>query len=890
MLKLYDLRCDYLSNTIGIGDRHPEFSWKIKSDRMNVLQIKYRIQTASNDNFANIIWDSGIVCSDQSAHVYYSGPDIESRKRYYFRVMIEDNTGDRTDWSAPSFFETGILDSAEWKACFISADKDEHPAYSSAVQYFRKEFDAHGQIRSARIYATAFGLYEIRLNGKRIGEYYLTPGWTSYHKRLQYQTYDITPLLRIGTNAIGALVGNGWYKGLVVHSTEKYGSRLALLAEIHIEYQGGSSRVIITDDSWKTSRGPILSSEIYAGETYDATKEQSGWDCAGYDDGKWRPAVKIAADKRILVAQEDIPAMKQETLHPVKIIAAPNGDHILDFGQNMVGWVRFKVSGEKGSKVILNHGEVLDKSGNFYTDNLRAAKQTIEYTLKGEGIETYEPHFTYQGFRYVRVVKYPGKIDLKNFVGVVLHSEMKATGDFSCSEDMVNKLQHNIRWGQKGNFVDVPTDCPQRDERLGWTGDAQVFASTACFNMDCVLFFKKWLHDLQSDQLPDGQVPDVVPHVLRDDEYSSSGWGDAAVICPWTVYLYYGDKRILSEQYPSMKAWVEYIRSQTHSNIWDTGTHYGDWLALDRNTRVLFGETGEQKNAGEDYYGATPNDYVSTAFYAYSTSLLAKAAGALGNKKDEAEYQSLFENIARSFQNEYFTPTGRLSIHTQTACVLALMFDLIKKKDKKRTADLLVSMLKESKWHLTTGFLGTPYICHALSKSGHADVAYRLLLQTDYPSWLYQITKGATTIWEHWDGIKPDGSFWSPDMNSFNHYAYGSIGSWLYEVVCGIQPDEHNTGYKKVIFRPIPSEKIGSAKAVHESLYGVIASEWNISDEALTVSVKIPHNSRGKVYLPYTNGENIVLNSKRRDVKTVGDIAEVELGSGDWSFSYPIVK
>lgn len=893
MLEVYDVRCDDQINPIGLGDRCPEFGWKMKSDAVNVMQTKYRVQVSNESRFTNILWDSGEVASDQSVHLPYRGPELLSCTRYYFRVKAWDNQGNESEWNTTSFFETGILDPSEWRADFISADRDKNPTYSSASPFFRKTFEARGEVLRARLYATAFGLYEMRLNGKRVGDFYLTPGWTSYNKRLQYQTYDITSLVQDGKNVVGAMLGNGWYKGPVApwegNATNKYGTRTALLAELHIFYKDGTEQIILTDDSWKTTYGPILKSEIYDGEIYDATKELGDWDSASYDDSGWSSVTKIAADKKILTAQEDIPVVKQEVLQPVSLIHAPNGDKLLDFGQNMVGWVRFRVSGPKGSRVVLHHAEILDKEGNFYTTNLRTAKQTVMYILKGEGCEVFEPHFTYQGFRYVRIAEYPGEIKLENFEGVVLHSGMEQTGTFSCSETMVNQLQHNILWGQKGNFVDVPTDCPQRDERLGWTGDAQIFARTACFNMDTALFFKKWLRDLAADQLPDGQVGYVVPNVMSKKDYSSSGWGDAAVICPWTVYLCYGDKRVLQEQYPSMKGWVEYIRSQAHNNIWDTGSHFGDWLALDKTSVSHFnGLLGKQDDTN-NYLGATPNDFISTAYYAYSTSLLAKAAGVIGQNEDEKEYTRLAQQIKESFQEEYFTPTGRLAVQTQTACVLALMFNLVREKDRKRTVEMLLSLLEDNNWHLTTGFLGTPYLCHVLSENGHPEIACRLLMQTDYPSWLYQITKGATTVWEHWDGMKPDGSFWSPDMNSFNHYAYGSIGSWLYQVLCGIEIDQKYPAYKKIRFCPTLPKEFTWAKASHESLYGTVALEWKRSDGVITVRIQVPVNTSAEVTLPYTDGNNLTINGEECKPDMVSSFgANIKVGSGTWNFRYPM--
>ncbi|HHV31823.1 MAG TPA: family 78 glycoside hydrolase catalytic domain [Clostridiales bacterium] len=894
MLKVYDLKCCYRKNPIGIGERSPEFSWKIDSDQRNVLQLSYRIQTSRSDSFEEVLWDSGVVESDRSIHVDYAGPELESRTRYFYRVRIEDNRKEESDWSVSAWFETGLLDSGEWQAEFISADREEQPAYSPACPYFRKSFAVTGKIASARAYVTCLGLYELRLNGQKVGNYFLTPGWTDYRKRLQYQTYDITSLLKPGTNAVGVILGNGWYKGPVAgweeHPTEKYGARTALLSEIHITYQDGRHQVIATDESWKTSLGPILKSEIYDGEQYDAEKEMENWDCADYNDSRWNSVYPVKVGKDILVAQENIPVMQAETILPVKLFKTPQGDSVLDFGQNMVGWVRFRVKGPKGSRVVLQHAEVLDSTGNFYTENLRSAKQVVEYVLKGSGEEIFEPHFTYQGFRYVRVAEYPGEIKLENFEGVVLHSGMEKTGDFACSEELVNKLQHNILWGQKGNFVDIPTDCPQRDERLGWTGDAQIFARTACYNMDTALFFKKWLRDLKADQLPDGQVPFVVPQVMKDTDYSSSGWGDAAVICPWQIYLCYGDQKVLEEQYLSMKGWVEYIRSQANHNLWDTGFHFGDWLALDKTNGSRFNGLLGHEDKQDNYFGATPNDYVSTAFYAYSVSLLAKAAGVLGRKGEQAEYTALHQDIIKSFRYEYFTRSGRLAVHTQTAHVLALMFDLVEEKYVGRTVKELLSMLEDNFWHLDTGFLGTPYLCHVLSRYGHPEAAYRLLMQTDYPSWLYQVTKGATTVWEHWDGLKPDGSFWSADMNSFNHYAYGSIGSWLYQVAAGIEIDENQPGYKHIIIRPTPDKTFSWVNAEHETPYGTVSIKWKIRDGKFRLELLVPHNTTATVVLPDADLAGLTMEPQASQVKAAEGQIVVECGSGRWNYCCNFTK
>ncbi|MFS8501848.1 MAG: family 78 glycoside hydrolase catalytic domain, partial [Caldicoprobacter sp.] len=886
MIKVSNLRCEYKENPIGIDVRHPRISWVIESDDRNVMQAAYQIQVSTDSDFKDLVWDTGKVESDESIHVEYKGQPLKSRTRYYYRVRVWDRASRISDWSEIAFWEMGLLKSDEWVARWITPRFEGDLSETQACPMMRRVFEVYGKVRSARIYATSLGLYELHLNGKRVGDFFFTPGWTSYNKRLQYQTYDVTEMLKEGQNAIGVILGNGWYKGDLTWEGRRniYGDRLAALIQMHIIYEDGREQVVVSDRSWKASTGPILMSEIYHGEIYDARLEKPGWDEANYDDSDWYDVEELDKPKDIIVAQEGPPVRIVQQIKPVAILTTPAGETVLDMGQNMVGWVRFAVEGPAGSKVVLQHAEVLDKDGNFYTANLRSAKQTIEYILKGDGREVFEPHFTFQGFRYVKLVEYPGQPSLDDFVGMVVHSDMELTGSFECSNPLVNRLQQNILWSQKGNFVDVPTDCPQRDERLGWTGDAQVFIRTACFNMNVASFFTKWLKDLKADQLSDGGVPFVIPDVLGEDRHSSAAWGDAAVICPWTIYLCYGDKKILEEQYDSMKAWVEYIRKQGDNEyLWNTGFHFGDWLGLDAKEG--------------SYVGATAIDFIATAFYAYSTKLLVKAAKVLGKSEDVEEYSKLYENIVDAFRKEFVTPTGRLAVPTQTAHVLALMFDLVEEKDRKRTVDTLVDYIKKNEYHLTTGFVGTPYLCHALSQNGYSDVAYKLLLQTDYPSWLYQVTKGATTIWEHWDGIKPDGSFWSPDMNSFNHYAYGSIGDWLYRVVAGIDTDEERSGYKHIYIKPTLGGGLTYVKAELKSMYGKIKSEWRIQDDQIEISICVPHNTTATVVLPfampdaiYENGKCLKETEGILDYQAVDDGVKIEVGSGEYNFRYKMQK
>jgi alpha-L-rhamnosidase len=740
------------------------------------------------------------------------------------------------------------------------------------------------KVERARLYATAMGLYEMELNGNRVGDEYFTPGWTSYDFRYQYQTYDVTGMLRSGQNCLGAMLGDGWFRGRIAwdHKRNSYGKKLRLLAQLVIHYADGTQEVVVTDEKWKAATGAVLESDIYDGEVYDARLERAEWKEAGYDDKQWKAVTRADAPRAKLVAQAG-PAVKEiEEIQPARVLKTPAGDTVIDMGQNMVGWVRFRVTAPPGTTVTLRHAEVLDSAGNFYTENLRSALEKIRYTTKGQGPEIYQPHFTFQGFRYVALNGWPGEVKPEDFTGVVLHSAMARTGTFESSSSLLNQLQHNIIWGQKGNFVDVPTDCPQRDERLGWTGDAQVFAGTASFNHDTAGFYTKWLKDVALDQEDDGAVPFVIPNVLSHDtrkgEAASAGWADVAVILPWTVYQAYADKRILEEQYTSMKAWVEYMQHQAgESHLWASGFSFGDWLAL-ATTRA-------------DYPGATTDkDLIQTAYFARSTALLAKTAKVLGKAEDAAEYESLEEKIKRAFQEEFVTSKGRLSSNTQTAYALALAFELLPETMRPEAAARLATNVRKF-GYLTTGFLGTPVLCQALSDYGYLDEAYLLLNRKEYPSWLYPVTKGATTIWERWDGIKPDGSFQNPSMNSFNHYAYGAIGDWMYRVVAGIVIDEKQPGYKHILIQPRPGGGLTSAKASVETQYGHVESGWKLADGKMALHLEVPPNTRATVRLPKAKLEQVTEEGKpltgRADLsgaRQASDDVVVEVGSGKYEF------
>ena len=890
-LKLAGLRVEYQENPLGIDARRPRLSWQIQSPGRGVVQSAYQIRVARTEqdlrDGSNLIWDSGQVKSDESAHRSYDGPPLQTGQRFYWQVRVWDGSGKSSDWSVPAYWEMGLLEPGDWQASWIEPNLREDVKKSEPAPMLRRAFKISGDVEQARVYATALGLYELHLNGHRVGDQFFTPGWTSYRKRLQYQTYDVTQLLKSGDNALGVMLGNGWYRGYLAWSGKRnlYGERLALLLQIKIRYKDGREELIGTDQHWKATTGPLLMSEIYHGETYDARLEKAGWATPGFSDQEWSSVKIVNHRKDHLIAPAGPPVRKIEEIKPVKIFKTAAGETVADLGQNMVGWVRLKAQGTAGTTIRLRHAEVLDKAGNFYTENLREAKATLQYTLKGGGIETYEPHFTFFGFRYVAVDGYPGELTPDSLTGVVVHSDLSPTGEFETSNRTVNQLQHNIVWGQKGNFLDVPTDCPQRDERLGWTGDAQVFARTAAFNMDVAGFFTKWLKDLAADQYETGSVPYVIPDVLSTPGAPAGGsaaWADAAVIIPWTIYLSYGDQRILEQQYESMSKWVGYERKRAGDDyIWSGDFHFGDWLAF-ATTRP-------------DYPGSTTGkDLIATAFFAHSTDLLQRIAHILGKEDDASRYAELFAKIKDAFRREFVTENGRVGEDTQTAYALALQFDLLPNDLRPVAAKRLAKEIRERK-HLTTGFVGTPYLCHVLSRYGYLDEAYMLLNRDQYPSWLYPVKQGATTIWERWDGQKPDGSFQDKGMNSFNHYAYGAIGEWMYRVMAGIEIDEAAPGYKHTLIQPQPGGGFMSVKASHQTMYGKISSAWTRKGGSFELAVEIPANTRATVRLPRAQlakvmeaGRALAAGNGITGVRQDGDFVAVEIGSGQYRFVYPV--
>ncbi len=919
MLKVTELTMDYLRNPVGVAGM-PRFSWKLESDRRNVLQEGYRLQVARTPDFRAPVYDSGFVESGRSVHVEVTEDRfLCSLSRYYARVQVRAG-GCESAFCVPGSFVTGILKEREWKARFVSGESREDRERSGST-CLRRDILLSGEVEEAYVCATALGLYQLYINGEKVGEDELTPGWTSYHRHLCYQTYDVAEMLTPGGNTLAAMVGAGWYKGKMgfLLRRNNYGERTAFFLQMKVRYTDGREEWFATDGDWEAADGPVLFSEIYDGEVYDATRELPGWKVFGggssrtvQDGGEtaqgagepaqdgsemakgiagaaqeasapaaahiWRPVESVEFPLQALTAQPGCRVGIMDRLPVRRIFTTPKGECVLDFGQNLTGWVECVFRGNPGDEAVLKCFEVLDREGNVYTENLRSAKQELRYICRG-GEEVWHPHFTFQGFRYVQVISLPGEARAEDFTALTVHSRMERTGEFRCSDPLVNQLQHNILWGLKGNFVDIPMDCPQRDERVGWTGDAQIFCRTACFLMQTYPFYEKWLKDVAADQTEEGGVPHVVPDIISGREendwllsqgtHSAAAWADAAVINPWTMYLVYGDRKILADQYDSMKKWIGFMEAHSRDYIWNYRLQFGDWVALDAREG--------------SYFGATPNDLTCTAYFAYSTGLFAKIAGILGQEADAAYYGGLQDRIVEKFRNTFFDGEGRMTAQTQTAHIVALYFDLVPEGYRMQTARRLVELLEEQRGHLVTGFVGTPYFCHALSDNGYVEEAYRLLLQEDFPSWLYQVKMGATTVWEHWDGLKPDGTMWSPDMNSFNHYAYGAVGDWLYRVVLGIQADEQAPGYRHSIISPRTGEAFDFAEGSYESVYGRLAVRWERQDGRIVLQVTVPPNTTADIRLEpeacEAEAEGLVF--VRRDGRMTA-----ECGSGSWEVRY----
>ena len=859
-MKITSCKTNHIENPLGFLMEEAVVTW-VACDTQAKRQKSARVMVATDCIMKHIIYDSGMVESLDSRG--FTLPiKLQPRTRYYWTVTVEGDNGESAT-SGINWFETAKMDEP-WQAKWLTPPWKQEPRVDECEHpYIRKEFvlDGSKKIANARTYITGMGIYELFLNGNRVGDEVLAPYCNAYDAWVQYQTYDVADALQNGENTIGVMLANGWAKGRFAlgDAHSPYTNRFSVICELHITYEDGSSEMIPTDASWLCKPSPILFDNIYDGIVYDANLEITNWCSTGLKDvGDWLPMEVIEpAELGTLTARLSLPVKCMEEIKPVALIKTPAGETVIDMGQNMVGWLKMRIDAPKGTKITVSHGEIL-QNNNFYRDNLRSAIATYTYIADGAK-KIIEPRFTFYGFRYAKIEGIEN-VRLEDFTGCVLYSQLDTIGNIETSDPRVNRLFLNAMWGQKGNFLDVPTDCPQRDERMGWTGDTQVFTGTAMFNMDSYAFYMKFMHDLYEEQRRcDGMVPSFVPMFVQNRPQEAGGmlgccaWADCATIVPTEVYLHTGDDTILRKQYQSMKDWVDWITRKCAKDntgkLWTEGFHFGDWLALD-------GDKDEHGRPG--VFGGTPTSYLASAFYRYSSMLVSNAAAVLGHKEDAIKYAELSAQVREAVQREFFTTDGKLKIDTQTAYILAIHFDLA--DNKTEMLEGLKKLLEANDVHLTTGFIGTPYLCRVLSNNGESETAYQLFFNDDYPSWLYPVGMGATTIWERWNSVLPDGSISDTGMNSLNHYAYGSIAEWMYRNMCGINPVECAPGFKKIFFKPEPNKRLNSANAEVNTAMGLVKCSWKYnSDGTVTIDATVPFNAEAEILLP--NGKREMLDA-----------------------------
>ena len=921
------LRCEYLEDPVGIDIIQPRLSWKLESDQRDQIQTSYQILVASTEqkliNGEGDLWDSGKVQSDQTLFVRYEGQPLTSRTQCFWKVQVRHGEDSEPVWSEPASWSMALLKASDWSADYVSfrdetpISKDVANLHLPAARQYRKEFDSSKEVKRATIYSTALGIYELHLNGQKVGDALFAPGWTDYRQRAYYNTYDVTDLIQQGDNAIGAWVADGWYSGYVGFGlltgmgTEKtgratYGKTPSLMAQLEIEYSDGTREVVGTDSTWKvTGDGPIQEADLLMGEAYDARKEMPGWSAPGFDDSAWESAI-LAKDNgnpkatfyqrrnptkpgqgvQNLGAQMDFgfkrPKLEAFPGVPVRVIEEmpaktvtqrEPGTFMFDLGQNFAGTIRLKIKGPAGQRVQIRYGEMLHPDGRLMTENLRKARATDFYTCKGDANgETYEPRFTFHGFQFVELANCPGEPTVDAVTGLVLHSDTPMVSTFECSDPMVNQLFKNVVWTQRANFLDLPTDCPQRDERMGWTGDAQAYVATAAYNADIGAFYRKWLRELMESQRPSGAFPGYAPFPFQHGWDFGTAWADAGVICPWTIWQFYGDTGVIDECWEPMTRFMKW-RAQTsvgdlginHGNAW------GDWLAQGAET---------------------PLDYVDTIYYAISAKMMSEMADATGRENEAEAFRDQFERTKSAFQSKYVNDDGSVNVRTQTAQALALYADLIPSEKREATGKYLAGMLADNGNHMATGFLGTRPLLPVLSASNQNDLATFLLQSREFPSWGYEISNGATTIWERWDSYTKEDAFGRHNaaMNSFSHYAFGAVCEWMFANLAGIQSD--GPGFKHIIIRPNPPapasnamhEPIDWVRASYDSIRGTIRSDWKIEEGKFHLDVTIPANTTAKVFLPTSDATSIQGVVEGTVVESENGVAVIQIGSGSYQF------
>ncbi len=891
------LRCEYRANPLGLDETRPRLTWRVESPERGQRQTAYQVLVASSEALlrkdTGDLWNSGKLTSDQTVNVVYAGRPLGSRQQCFWKVRVWGKDG-KPAWSEAASWTMGLLESSDWQADYISyrdttpVHKDPKTLFLPPARQYRKEFSAAKKIRRATVYATALGIYELYVNGQRVGDAKFAPGWTDYHERAYYWTYDVTPLVKKGRNAMGAWLADGWYSGYIGFGlltgigTEKigrytYGKTPSVMAQLEIEYADGTRETLVTDKSWKTTGdGPLQEADFLMGEFYDARKEQPGWAKPGFDDRKWEPAIPAKEEGNVpatfyefqnadqpdgkveikghpvdlafkrppkLEVFPGLPVRAIEEIKPIAITSPTNGVYIFNLGQNFAGVVRLKVKGPAGTVVQLRHGEMLHPDGTLMIENLRKARAIDHYVLRGDPKgEMWSPRFTFHGFQYVEVTGYPGKPDERAITGIVLHSDTPLTSGFQCSDPVPNQLFKNVVWTQRANFLDLPTDCPQRDERFGWTGDAQIYVRTATFNADVAAFYTKWLRELMESQRPSGTFPGYAPYPFQHGWDFGTAWCDAGVICPWTIWQAYGDTRIIERCWPFMVRFLDWRKATSRDFLGvNHGNGWGDWLNINE---------------------PTPIEYIDTAYFGYSAKLMADMAQAIGKTKEAGDYRELFNNIKAAFAKKYMKPDGSLSVNTQTAYALALYMDLLPVELRKPAGRILADKLRNGETAdnsgMTTGFLGTRPLLPVLSDVGEHDLAVKHFQSQKFPSWGYEVQQGATTIWERWNSYTKDKGFGgrqNAEMNSFAHYSFGAVCEWMFFRLAGIDTD--GPGYRRIIIRPSPPspgsnaerEPIHWVNAHYDSIHGRIVSNWRRTADRFELETTIPANTTATVYV-----------------------------------------
>ena len=837
--KVGHLLCEYMKSPVTTDVMTPRFSWEIQDVSRGSVQTAYQILVATSieslEKNTGDYWDTRKISSDASIHIEYEGKELQSGKTYFWKVRAWDKNGNVSDWSDYASFTMGLLYESDWKARWITDGlvRNVDESYvnrqgQDAIRkkrtympspYYRNEFEVNKPVKKAMAYITCLGLYRAFFNGKEVSDDIFTPGWSQYDKRVFYNAYNVTGLIKQGKNAIGAVAGEGWY--IQRHHQEQ----IKFMLQVDIEYEDGEKAQIITDKNWKVnSDGAIRTSDMFNGETYDAGKEMPGWSEPGFDDGNWNNVIESSHVTNLKTVYQCEPLRRIMEIKPVEINEPKPGVYVFHFGQNFAGWAKLNVKGNSGDTITMRYAEAVHPDGSIYTDNLVRALCTDKYVIKGEQNEVYEPSFTYRGFRYVEVTGLKSKPDPSLLTGIVVHSDMELAGNFESSNPLINKINEIIMWSQRSNFVEVPTDCPQRSERMGWAGDIQVFLQTAIYNMQCGAFASKWLYTFDDVQNEAGAYPDFAP---LHDLYGTAGWADAALICPWDMYQMLGDKRILTDRYNNMARYIQYMENESENFSRPPTCWPKDWLNHGANT---------------------PEDVVTDAYFAYSAELMSDIASVVGKTDDTRRYKELSDNIKTAFYKNYADDNDIIKGNTQTAYLFALDYKLAPEEKTDKMKSNLLERLEERNYYLSTGFLGIKLLFPVLTDIGRSDICYRLLLNREIPSWGYMVDHGATTIWESWNAWTKDNGW---GMASHNHYNYGTIGAWMYQNIAGIAPA--SPGFKDIIIKPVLNDSVTWCKGSYRSMYGEIKTDWKKQSGSFAIDLTVPANTKATVYIPVGN-------------------------------------